>query len=645
MLLSYLTLFTALSISAVAIWYSVAGLAAIFAAAVVPIIIMGGTLEVAKLVTVVWLHRFWDRATWWLKTYLTTAVVVLMFITSMGIFGFLSNAHVQQTAQGESVSAQLERIDSEIQRQESIISRAEETIRDAREQGVGADSNIQAQIDREQERIDRVYERISPSIQEQRDIIDRQKSRLLDQISSINNELAQLDDAISSGDIATAQSMVGVDGDGILGPNTRAAISEFRSRKADERNSLESRLDQIEDNPRVVAAREEIQRLRSRVEDDVADSNELITRLRSQLGSSTAQDIDDVIDEQTARISDSSEIIDNLREEKFEIETQIRQLEAEVGPIKYIAEFIYSDQADKDLLEEAVRWVIVVIIFVFDPLAVLLLIASQYTFKWNGRDLFAAMAPLDPVPHASTGDMPDAPINSNDSFAAGAYGRSNDNNFTDAESPASVAENNAYTENLNVQPEEQQKYQINFEEAYEIDSHIPYDISYNINESSEEKQTLSEEEKDDTEEFYTVSVPDDDYLEDTEDYDIPHELSTGYVEYKGKRYTREVFDQLYPKLRAKADNGSRESNAGFGTEFPFHPEKGDLFLRVDYLPTKLFKWNGNKWISVDKEQTDHYVFQDAYIDHLIDKISTGEYDPDMLTETERQQLEDRLKAK
>ena len=84
MFLAIITLITALAISAVAIYYSVAGLVAIFAAAAVPIMIMGGVLEISKLVTAVWLHRYWRQATWWLKTYLSTAVIVLMLITSMG---------------------------------------------------------------------------------------------------------------------------------------------------------------------------------------------------------------------------------------------------------------------------------------------------------------------------------------------------------------------------------------------------------------------------------------------------------------------------------------------------------------------------------------------------------------------------------
>jgi hypothetical protein len=406
MIFGILTLITALAISAVAIYYSVAGLAAIFAAAVIPIIIMGTVLEVSKLVTAVWLHRYWHQATWWLKTYLTVAVVVLMFITSMGIFGFLSNAHVQQTAQGDSTTAQLERIESEIARQEATISRAEDKIESAQSEGVGGDSNIQAQIDREQERIDLAYSRAEPLIQEQRDIIDRQQGRIEQDIADIESEIDRLDSAVSNGEIGTAQRIIGAEADGIMGPNTRDAIEDYRDRKAEEKDQLDTRLDEVANDPRVQSAREEIARIRERTENQVAESNELINRLRTQLGTSTGEDIDAVIDEQNTRISTASNKIDSLTEEKFQIEAEYRKIEAEVGPIKYIAEFVYGEDADQNLLEEAVRWVIVIIIFVFDPLAVLLLIASQYTFRWHDRELFAGENPSGSSPSPSNDSEP-----------------------------------------------------------------------------------------------------------------------------------------------------------------------------------------------------------------------------------------------
>lgn len=83
-------------------------------------------------------------------------------------------------------------------------------------------------------------------------------------------------------------------------------------------------------------------------------------------------------------------------------------------------------------------------------------------------------------------------------------------------------------------------------------------------------------------------------------------------------------------------------NAGFGTSFPVNPIKGDMFLRVDYLPSRLYKWNEKKWIEVDKTKTDSFAYDRAYIQHLIEKIDTGEYDVDLLTDTEREQIEEYL---
>ena len=131
MFLGILVFITALSISAVAIYYSIAGLVAIFAAAAVPIMIMGGALEIGKLVTAVWLHKYWHKTVWWLRTYLAIAVVVLMFITSMGIFGFLSKAHIEQTSASTESVEQVQRIETELARLESIIVRAEQKIEKA----------------------------------------------------------------------------------------------------------------------------------------------------------------------------------------------------------------------------------------------------------------------------------------------------------------------------------------------------------------------------------------------------------------------------------------------------------------------------------------------------------------------------------
>jgi len=384
MLYGILTLLSALTISAVAIYYSIAGLVAIFAAAAIPIVIMGTALEVGKLVTAVWLHKYWSQATWWLKTYLTTAVIILMFITSMGIFGFLSKAHIEQTSAGEESVAQVERLAGEIERQQDIIIRAEEKIKKLETSTVGGDANIQAQIDAEQERIDKAYVRVQPAIDEQQKIIDSQATLYKNELAKIDAEMETLQGYIDSGDTKKAQQMIGASADGIFGKKTADKIGDWQEAKAKERNELIDKIERASNNPQAKAAAEEIKRLRTTVEQQIKDSNALINRLRNQLGDTDkTADIDAQVDAQNLRIKNANTEIDTLTDEKYALEGEYRKLEAEVGPIKYIAEFVYGENATQNMLEEAVRWVIIIIIFVFDPLAVLLLIASQYTFHWR----------------------------------------------------------------------------------------------------------------------------------------------------------------------------------------------------------------------------------------------------------------------
>ena len=386
MFLALLTMITALSISAVAIYYSVAGLVAIFAAAAVPIMIMGGTLEIAKLVTAVWLHKYWSIATWWLRSYLALAVVILMFITSMGIFGFLSKAHIEQTSAGEESVAQVERLTTEIARQQAIIVRAEEQIKKLETSGTGNDAQIQAQIDKEQERIDTAYDRINPAIAEQNAIIAGVTALFQNELDKIDADIATLQGYIDAGDIKKAQGMIGAKADGAYGPKTAAAFTAWTDAKKLERNQWLQKIQDAGTSATVVAARNEIARLRANADTQIAESNKLINRLRSQLGATDkTADIDAQVDEQSQRIKTANAEIDSLTEEKYTLEGEYRKLEAEVGPIKYIAEFVYGEQADKNMLEKAVTWVIVIIIFVFDPLAVLLLIASQYTFEYHQK--------------------------------------------------------------------------------------------------------------------------------------------------------------------------------------------------------------------------------------------------------------------
>ena len=239
MILAVLTLLTALAISAVAAYYSIIGLIAIFSSAVIPIAVMGVVLETGKLVTAAWVYHHWKKTPTLLKTYLISAVVVLMFITSMGIFGFLSKAHIEQTTINSDNTLQIELIDSKIERERTTIQRAE-------------------------------------------------------------NTLLQLDNAL--------EKYVE------LGAVTKG---------------LNARKDQQGER-----------------------------------------------DELNATINESTNAITNLTQKKSELNAERIAIEAEVGPIKYIAELLYGESTT-GVLEDAVRGVILIIVFVFDPLAVLLLVAAN----------------------------------------------------------------------------------------------------------------------------------------------------------------------------------------------------------------------------------------------------------------------------
>ena len=471
------TLFVALVISAVAAYYSIIGLVAIFAAAMLPIIIMGAALEVGKLTTAVWLHTFWDRAHWSMKYYLSFALVVLMFITSMGIFGFLSKAHIEQTSASQESVEQVTRVESEILRYTGIIERSEQKIQKLETTGSGADATIQAQIDKEQERIDKAFERIQPAIDQQNKIIkdaradDNTRTKpyedqltniqseiqrlensakeyeatiknlgadnsavqpLLNQIQNIQQTIVKVQGQIASGEteqVKQAQTTIGSVADGQVGPRTRASANawieeqkivingiqeqisnlrkEAKSTLDEERTRLSSivkdirqvqipalkdrelnmlgKIDEVRatESPVIATARDEISRLRKSAEEQVKNSQDLIERLRNKLGvDANKESIDAEIEELNTKIKNANNEIDTLTEQKYELQAEYRKLEAEVGPIKYIAEFIYGS-ADKNLLEEAVRWVIVILVLVFDPLAVVLVLAGITLIKWR----------------------------------------------------------------------------------------------------------------------------------------------------------------------------------------------------------------------------------------------------------------------
>lgn len=262
-------LVAALSLSAIAAFYSIAGLTAIFAAAVVPIIIMGGILEVSKLVVASWLYRNWHEVPTTFKAYFTSAVIILMIITSMGIFGFLSKAHLDQAVPAGDVSAQVTIFDEKIKTQR-------------------------------------------------------------DNIEAARKALAQMD----------------------------AQLDQKLSRSTDEQGA-----------DKAIQIRRSQSSERKKLQNEISTAQSAIVKLQA---------------------------------ERAPIASQARKIEAEVGPIKYIAALIYGDTLDQNMLEKAVRWVIIMIVLVFDPLAVLMLVAVNWSLKKRQPEVKEDLQkwkdyPIDPV--------------------------------------------------------------------------------------------------------------------------------------------------------------------------------------------------------------------------------------------------------
>jgi len=385
-LFGYWTVLVALSISAVAAYYSIVGLVAIFASAVIPIIIMGSVLEVGKLTSAVWLHLNWKAAPILIKTYLTVAVVLLMFITSMGIFGFLSKAHIEQTSMATENVAQIERIDEGIVRNKVIITKAEAKVIKLEEVDSSLDDGIQDKINIEQERINTAYSGVQPSIDEQNVIIvaeaDAKASAIapyMADIANIDKKLTLLDEYSINGEITKMQGLIGVAQDGRIGYNTREALKKFKEDNTKAKMMATYMLNKVrtEFNSSVTeSAREEIKRIRMIAEQQITDSNELISRLRSQLGQGQQEDNSALIVTQRNLILTAETKLDELYNTKFTLEGVSRQLEAEVGPVKYIAELVYGSDPTRSTLEETVRYVILILVVVFDPLAIALVIAG-----------------------------------------------------------------------------------------------------------------------------------------------------------------------------------------------------------------------------------------------------------------------------
>ena len=641
MFLAYLTLITALTISGVAIFYSVSGLAAIFSAAVIPIIIMGGVLEVSKLVTAVWLHKYWKEATWWLKGYLSVAVLVLMLITSIGIFGFLSKAHDTASGNATEAIATVTRIDGQIAREENRITILEDRINSVssgdgfdvsssveQQQEIisGARDAVQADIDYNQTQITAINERLDRDLQ-------ALETSLTADIKVQTDKLIPLDDLVAS--------YRDEEDSGFLNrTDNRGAAVELIAQQKPERDAIALEIQRVTDTARTregelrreasVAVREaqgNINDYRSQTQSTVDAATVEINRLREQSNSSQDDDLEQ-IDEWNLQIDGIYTTIDGLKDEKFESEQAVRLVESEVGPIRYIAEFFTgTEDADANLLESAVSWLIMIIIFVFDPLAVLLLIASQYTFEQRRKERFPHGEPTLKKPEP----FKESPINQELEEAVEHFARP-ELDFTSLQTRIELAKKavNDWEESQKIlegkasaeQDQVIEPVSEPVEEQLEMDFDAEPEV---IEEVVKPKPPIiaTEIETDGvTVEEIAKSESEGDYMLDPE----------------GRSIHKDALKSLHPELFLNIDS-ERASSTKFGTVFPPQAIKGDIFVRVDQMPNRVYKFEGNNWIEVQKEISDTYLYDEEYIKHLVSKIQTGEYDVDLLSDSERQQIE------
>lgn len=491
MLFGYFTLFVALVISAVAAYYSIVGLTAIFAAAVIPIIIMGAALEVGKVTAAVWLKLNWHRARWTYKLYLIPAVAFLMLLTSMGIFGFLSKAHSDQSL-----------VSGDVQ---SKIAIYDEKIKTARE-------NIEA--DRKQ--------------------------------------LRQMDEAV----------------------------------------------DQV--------------MARSTTEEGASKSN-AIRRAQARDRATLAKNIEA-----------NQRLIATLNDEAAPIRAEVRKVEAEVGPIKYVAALIYGDNAEANLLEAAVRWVIILIVAVFDPLALVLILAAQQSLRW-AKDDREDQKLLEEDSRREIENDPDINDLTN-----------NRSESTDKDiKEESLQEEKLPSADSNILAQSTPP-----ENEFDISKHSylnkPFVHFKNLKPMVYKPDPITEPE--------VEQPPLTDPVPDTNEYSIqntqPEIKPDKFVKVPETAPRVKVESPPVPETlnlrKLQPDNVETTSTkSGFGIKFPDSSAKGDMFLRVDYLPNKLFKHNGFKWIEVDKDKTDSYTYDEQYIQYLIEKIKSGEYEIDQLSDTEQ----------
>ena len=365
MLFGILTLITALAIAGVAAWFSIIGLMIFFSGSAMSIAVMAGTLEVGKLLTASWLYRYWNETGFALKAYLTTAVFLLMVITSMGIFGYLSKAASEVSADGQVAFAEVERINGQIARQENKIDIIEDRIL-----SIGGTVDVSESISQQESIRDGAWTRVQGDIEYAQGQIQSLRDQLTTLDTAVNNLREKGVEVIETDAGGTFRRAETETIDYVAQANTL-----FASQK-EQRDGIKVDIDKQQAN---------IDGYREQAQKTIDQANLEINKLRN---SNTEQQ-----DNNLVKIGEFNEQIDTiyvkistLKDEKYNAESVVRTLEKEVGPIKYVAQLLFGGDSE-DLLDKAVQVFILMLVFVFDPLAVMLVIAANQTLLRYGINL------------------------------------------------------------------------------------------------------------------------------------------------------------------------------------------------------------------------------------------------------------------
>ena len=414
-------LFSALAVSAVAAYFSIVGLMAIFSGLPQSILAMGIVLEIAKLVTASWVYQYWKKTSFLMRSYMVSAVIILSVITSIGIFGFLSKAHLDQSASTGDAVAQVERIQDLIQRENLRITTAEEQITRVES---GGSLDVSESIKQQEEIRDTAWDRIQDDVEYAENQIEKIREGLESDLSKKQSELDALDDIVKS---YTDQGTTG----GVFSREDNVAKGiEIRESQKTERDRIALEMGELRGyaETQIAGYRNQIGEYRASVQDTIDGANREINRLREQ-GADDQASRDEQIDTIQERIDSAYEKIDDYNVELFDKQSIVRDIEKEVGPIKYVAQLLYGNSG-AGAVDNAVTLLILLLVFVFDPLAIVLVLAANLSWKERQGELITPMTVDETVveeqiiPEEEPAGMPTDELPEMDDWVKDKYGTS-----------------------------------------------------------------------------------------------------------------------------------------------------------------------------------------------------------------------------